>query len=107
MLGPASGYLLVAVAVVTVVVCVYRVLSRRERGVPEQAMSVVIGELDGLFSPGSIHWQREKQRVAMMREDPESGEPPFGPIDLVSGKVVVRRVVEERALGDGDDSGRS
>lgn len=86
MLGPASGYVLPAAAVLLVATFLYRILTRRGRGMPEKAMSIVIGELDGLFSPGTIHWQQEKQRIAMMRETPESGDPPFGPIDLVSGK---------------------
>ncbi|GAA2016515.1 hypothetical protein GCM10009839_10140 [Catenulispora yoronensis] len=97
MLGPASGYLLTAAAVLTVAAYLYRILTRRDRGTPEKAMSIVIGELDGLFSPGSIHWQQEKQRIAMMRDNPESGDPPFGPIDLVSGKVVIRQPTEEPA----------
>ena len=33
--------------------------------------------------------------MAMMRENQESGDPPFGPIDLVSGKVVIRLAAEE------------
>lgn len=86
MLGPASGYVLPAAAVLLVATYLYRILTRRGRGTPEKTMSIVIGELDGLFSPGTIHWQQEKQRIAMMRENPESGDPPFGPIDLVSGK---------------------
>jgi hypothetical protein len=88
-----------AVAVLVVPVFLYRIVARRVRGrgqgTPEKAMAIVIGEFDALFSPGSIHWQQEKQRMAMMRENPDSGDPPFGPIDLVSGKVVIRRPVEE------------
>ena len=97
MLGPASGYLLTAAAVLTLITYLYRTLSHRGHGAPEKAMSIVIGEFDGLFSPGSIHWQQEKQRMAMMRENPESGDPPFGPIDLLSGKVVIQQPAEEPA----------
>jgi hypothetical protein len=97
MLGPASGYLPTLAVVLIVATYLYRILARRGRGAPEKAMSIVIGELDGLFSPGSIHWQQEKQRIAMMRETPESGDPPFGPIDLASGKVVIWRPVEGTA----------
>lgn len=97
MLSSASDYLLPAAAVLIVATYLYRLLTHRDRGTPETAISIVIGELDGLFSPGSIHWQQEKQRLAMMRETPESGAPPFGPIDLASGKVVIRRPAEEPA----------
>ena len=110
MLGAASGYFLSAAAVLSVVAGLYRILSRRDRdryhdrdrdrGTPEKAMSSVLGELDGLFSPGAIHWQRERQRMAMMRENPESGDPPFGPIDLLSGTVVIRQPTEKPAPGE-------
>ncbi|NUR57442.1 MAG: hypothetical protein HOV87_01825 [Catenulispora sp.] len=70
-------------------------------------MSIVIGELDGLFSPGSIHWQQEKQRMAMMRENPESGDPPFGPIDLLSGTVVIRQPAEKPAPQESPGSPKS
>jgi len=95
--------LLTATAVLTVLTYVYRIVTRRRRGAPEEAMSIVIGELDGLFSPASIHWQQEKQRMAMMRENPESGDPPWGSIDLLSGKVVIRQPVQEPAAGESPD----
>ncbi|MDN3025040.1 DUF6191 domain-containing protein [Streptomyces sp. S.PB5] len=43
-----------------------------------------------LFSPGRKHTQDEQNRLELTREDVGDGDPGRGPIDLSSGKVVVR-----------------
>ncbi|MET7569763.1 DUF6191 domain-containing protein [Streptomyces sp. NPDC005492] len=43
-----------------------------------------------LFSPGRKHTEDERNRLEMTREDVGDGDPGRGPIDLESGKVVVR-----------------
>lgn len=44
-----------------------------------------------LFAPGRKHTQDEQNRLALTREDVGDNDPGHGPIDLASGKVVVRR----------------
>jgi hypothetical protein len=43
-----------------------------------------------LFAPGRKHTRDEQNRLALTREDVGDGDPGRGPIDLTSGKVVVR-----------------
>ncbi|MFE2419371.1 DUF6191 domain-containing protein [Streptomyces hokutonensis] len=43
-----------------------------------------------LFSPGRKHTEDERNRLEMTRVDVADGDPGRGPIDLESGKVVVR-----------------
>ncbi|WP_369193586.1 DUF6191 domain-containing protein [Streptomyces djakartensis] len=43
-----------------------------------------------LFSPGRKHTRDEQNRLELTREDVGDGDPGRGPIDLASGKVVVR-----------------
>ncbi|MFI6898980.1 DUF6191 domain-containing protein [Streptomyces sp. NPDC050256] len=51
-----------------------------------------------LFAPGRKHTAEEQKRLELTRVDLGVGDPARGPIDLTSGKVVVRR----REDGDGD-----
>ena len=44
-----------------------------------------------LFAPGRKHQRDEQNRLELTREDVGDGDPGRGPIDLASGKVVVRR----------------
>ncbi|WUB70872.1 DUF6191 domain-containing protein [Streptomyces sp. NBC_00576] len=44
-----------------------------------------------LFAPGRKHTRDEQKRLELTREDVGDGDPGRGPIDLASGKVVVRR----------------
>lgn len=44
-----------------------------------------------LFAPGRKHTRDEENRLELTREDVGDGDPGRGPIDLASGKVVVRR----------------
>ncbi|MFF7643416.1 DUF6191 domain-containing protein [Streptomyces canus] len=44
-----------------------------------------------LFAPGRKHTHDEQKRLELSREDVGDGDPGRGPIDLTSGKVVVRR----------------
>ncbi|MDH6624024.1 hypothetical protein M2271_001821 [Streptomyces sp. LBL] len=43
-----------------------------------------------LFAPGRKHTRDEQKRLELTREDVGNGDPGRGPIDLASGKVVVR-----------------
>ncbi|MEV2217223.1 DUF6191 domain-containing protein [Streptomyces sp. NPDC050997] len=43
-----------------------------------------------LFAPGRKHTRDEQNRLELTREDVGDGDPGRGPIDLTSGKVVVR-----------------
>ncbi|MDN0199606.1 DUF6191 domain-containing protein [Streptomyces sp. S.PNR 29] len=43
-----------------------------------------------LFSPGRKHTRDEKKRLELTRMDVGDNDPGRGPIDLASGKVVVR-----------------
>ncbi|MDH6700330.1 DUF6191 domain-containing protein [Streptomyces sp. MAA16] len=50
-----------------------------------------------LFSPGRKHTTDEQNRLELTREDVGDGDPGRGPVDLASGKVVVRRPDREPA----------
>ncbi|GAB2784657.1 hypothetical protein GCM10027073_16570 [Streptomyces chlorus] len=43
-----------------------------------------------LFAPGRKHTRDEQNRLELTREDVGDADPGHGPIDLASGKVVVR-----------------
>ncbi|MEU5537213.1 DUF6191 domain-containing protein [Streptomyces sp. NPDC020362] len=43
-----------------------------------------------LFAPGRKHTHDEQKRLELTREDVGDADPGRGPIDLASGKVVVR-----------------
>ncbi|MBY8869134.1 DUF6191 domain-containing protein [Streptomyces sennicomposti] len=57
-----------------------------------------------LFAPGRKHTTDEQNRLELTREDVGDGAPGRGPVDLASGKVVVRlpRTAPETADPDGD-----
>ncbi|UXY30106.1 DUF6191 domain-containing protein [Streptomyces sp. HUAS TT20] len=46
---------------------------------------------DDLFAPGRKHTRDEANRLELTREDVGDNDPGRGPIDLESGRVVVRR----------------
>lgn len=48
-----------------------------------------------LFAPGRKHTRDEQNRLELTREDVGDADPGRGPIDLASGKVVVRRPKDE------------
>lgn len=62
-----------------------------------------------LFAPGRKHEHDEQKRLELSREDVGDSDPGRGPIDLASGKVVVRRTEpaapEEDDEGGGEESG--
>ncbi|WP_372351843.1 DUF6191 domain-containing protein [Streptomyces sp. KL116D] len=60
-----------------------------------------------LFAPGRKHTNDERKRLELTRVDLNDGDPGRGPIDLTSGKVVVR-VQPRDASGEDDhaDDGR-
>ncbi|MER5756669.1 DUF6191 domain-containing protein [Streptomyces sp. NPDC002088] len=61
-----------------------------------------------LFAPGRKHTRDEQNRLELTREDTGDSDPGRGPIDLASGKVVVRppqsAAVEESGESGGSDS---
>ncbi|MFE1297145.1 DUF6191 domain-containing protein [Streptomyces sp. NPDC058731] len=61
-----------------------------------------------VFAPGRKHTRDEQKRLELTREDVGDGDPGRGPIDLASGKVVVRppraETDEDAADEDGPDS---
>lgn len=60
-----------------------------------------------LFAPGRKHAAEEQKRLELTRVDLGVGDPARGPIDLTSGKVVIRRRDgdEGPAEADGDGGG--
>ncbi|ATL30684.1 DUF6191 domain-containing protein [Streptomyces formicae] len=48
---------------------------------------------EALFAPGRKHTEDENRRLELTRVDLADGDPGKGPIDLTSGKVVVRAPV--------------
>ncbi|MFE7133002.1 DUF6191 domain-containing protein [Streptomyces sp. NPDC057638] len=58
-----------------------------------------------LFAPGSKHTQDERHRIALTRTDVGDADPHRGPIDLASGKVVIRRDDLPEAGGEASPEG--
>ncbi|MBW5250265.1 hypothetical protein JGS39_14895 [Streptomyces sp. P01-B04] len=58
-----------------------------------------------LFAPGRKHTAEEQRRLELTRVDLGVGDPARGPIDLTSGKVVVRRRDEDGDGGPGEPDG--
>ncbi|WP_335341863.1 DUF6191 domain-containing protein [Streptomyces sp. CB03578] len=46
--------------------------------------------IEELFNPGRKHTDEEKKRLELSRIDVNDGDPGRGPIDLESGKVLIR-----------------
>ncbi|UQA97753.1 DUF6191 domain-containing protein [Streptomyces halobius] len=46
--------------------------------------------VEELFAPGRKHTDEERQRMSLVVDDVGDGDPGEGPIDLASGKVVIR-----------------
>lgn len=65
--------------------------------------------IEDLFAPGRKHTQEERKRLELTRVDLNDGDPGRGPIDLSSGKVVVRPTTqpagEHGERGDQGDRG--
>ncbi|MFF7973676.1 DUF6191 domain-containing protein [Streptomyces sp. NPDC007905] len=53
-----------------------------------------------LFAPSRKHTHDEQNRLELTREDVGDSDPARGPIDLASGKVVVRRPEQPSAEAD-------
>jgi len=50
----------------------------------------VFNMFEEIFAPGRKHTSEERKRLELSRVDAEDGAPGRGPIDLASGKVVIR-----------------
>ncbi|MFP3987726.1 DUF6191 domain-containing protein [Streptomyces sp. E11-3] len=46
--------------------------------------------MEEIFAPGRKHTNAERKRLEMTRVDLNDNDPGKGPIDLTSGKVVIR-----------------
>ncbi|MFF4572628.1 DUF6191 domain-containing protein [Streptomyces sp. NPDC001410] len=57
-----------------------------------------------LFAPGRKHTHDEEKRLELTREDVGDNDPSRGPIDLASGKVVVRRPEPPSTEAGAEDS---
>ncbi|MEU0626942.1 DUF6191 domain-containing protein [Streptomyces sp. NPDC005989] len=66
-------------------------------------MRPVFNFFEELFAPGRKHTSDEQKRLELTRVDLGVGDPGRGPIDLASGKVVVRAPGADS--GTGADSG--
>jgi len=51
----------------------------------------VFNPFEELFQPGRKHTRDEQNRLELTRVDVGDGDPGHGPIDLSSGKVLIRR----------------
>ncbi|EFL17807.1 DUF6191 domain-containing protein [Streptomyces sp. C] len=51
---------------------------------------MVFNMIEELFNPGRKHAHDEKKRLELSRTDVGDGDPGRGPIDLDSGKVLIR-----------------
>ncbi|MGV9882291.1 DUF6191 domain-containing protein [Streptomyces sp. NPDC003006] len=60
--------------------------------------------IEALFAPGRKHTDDEQKRLEMTRVDLADGDPGRGPIDLSSGKVVVRPSVPSPRTDETPDS---
>lgn len=60
-----------------------------------------------LFAPGRKHTDDERKRLELSRVDLNDGDPGRGPIDLTSGKVVVRLPKQERDHEQGGGQGNT
>jgi hypothetical protein len=58
---------------------------------PDERGDAVFNAFEELFAPGRKHTRDEQKRLELTREDVGDADPGRGPIDLASGKVVVRR----------------
>ncbi|MFC9813178.1 DUF6191 domain-containing protein [Streptomyces virginiae] len=61
-------------------------------------MDTVFNMIEELFNPGRKHTNDEKKRLELSRTDVGDNDPGRGPIDLDSGRVLIR-LDEETADG--------
>lgn len=66
-------------------------------------MRPVFNFFEELFAPGRKHAADEQKRLELTRVDLGVGDPGRGPIDLASGKVVVRPSGAGSDAGQGSD----
>ncbi|MFD3697896.1 DUF6191 domain-containing protein [Streptomyces sp. NPDC058646] len=60
---------------------------------------MVFNLIEELFDPGRKHTDEEKKRLELSRIDVNDGDPGRGPIDLESGKVLIRLEEQPPAAG--------
>jgi hypothetical protein len=62
----------------------------------------VFNAFEELFAPGRKHTRDEQNRLELTREDVGDNDPGRGPIDLASGKVVVRPPTADQEASEPD-----
>jgi hypothetical protein len=62
-------------------------------------VDAVFNMIEELFRPGRRHTDEEKKRLELSRVDVGDGDPGHGPIDLESGRVLIR--LDERPPAEG------
>jgi hypothetical protein len=65
----------------------------------------VFNMFEELFAPGRKHTNDERKRLELTRVDLNDADPGRGPIDLSSGKVVVRLPKHEPEPPNADEAG--
>ncbi|MGW7458254.1 DUF6191 domain-containing protein [Streptomyces sp. NPDC054797] len=50
--------------------------------------------IEELFNPGRSHTEEERKRLELSRADVDDDDPGRGPIDLASGRVLIRLAVQ-------------
>ncbi|WP_328844645.1 DUF6191 domain-containing protein [Streptomyces sp. NBC_00258] len=58
--------------------------------------------IEELFAPGRKHTDEERKRLELTRVDLNDGDPGRGPIDLASGKVIVRLPTQPEPEAEAD-----
>lgn len=57
---------------------------------PQGTKGAVFNMFEELFNPGRKHTDEEKKRLELSRTDVSDNDPGRGPIDLDSGRVLIR-----------------
>ncbi|MGW4565080.1 DUF6191 domain-containing protein [Streptomyces sp. NPDC004561] len=59
---------------------------------------------DDLFAPRRKHTREEQNRLELTREDVGDSDPGHGPIDLASGKAVIRLPAPPASAAEPDEA---
>ncbi|MER7760923.1 DUF6191 domain-containing protein [Streptomyces sp. NPDC097619] len=65
----------------------------------------MFSSLDELFAPGRRHAEEERRRLELTRTDAPDADPGRGPVDLESGRILIRLAEQEPESGAQPGSG--